>query len=124
MCLRDYLTAKEVPHRSRQQYLEQQALQAAQKAIRCSGRQHMDVDDMAMLRIQTVQPWHRVMLGILGLVMLVGGIVSIDSESLWLALPLIGFGVALIVVAIIGRKRTVQSVLDAIDMASILEILT
>ena len=113
-----------MPIHGRKQYLEQQALKAAQKAIKGSGKQHMDVDDMAMLRIQTVRPWHRVILGILGLLMLVGGLVSIDSESLWLTLPLMVFGVALIVVGMIGRKRTVQSVLDAIDIASILEILT
>lgn len=113
-----------MPSHSRKQYLEQQALKAAQKAIKRSSEKHLDIDGVAMLRIQTVQPWHRILLGIFGLVLLVGGILSVGSESLWLALPLIGFGVAVMVIAMIGRKRTVQSVLDAIDIASILEIST
>ena len=113
-----------MPHSRRKQYLEQQALKAAQMAIKRTPGKRLAADDMAILRIQTFQPWHRILLGIFGVVLLVGGIVSIRSVSLWLALPLIGFGVALVVIAMVGRKRTVQSVLDAIDVASILEILT
>ena len=54
---------------SHRKYLENAALREAQKAIARKGRENFSRDELLRLRIQIVEPWKRIVLGLLGLVL-------------------------------------------------------
>lgn len=100
---------------SRKRYLEQSALREAQKAIDRHGRNAVSREDLACLRIQTIEPWKRGLLAILGLIAGVGGYLALTDEVGWLSLLLFSAGALLLIAAILGVRRTVKAALDGVD---------
>ena len=106
---------------SHRQFLERTALRQAQKAIVRSGRDNLKKEDLARLRIQTLEPWTRILLLVFGLLFIGAGVLVSAVDVRWLALLLFisgGFGVF---AAIVGRKKTITAALDGIDVLQLFE---
>lgn len=106
--------------KSHQQYLERNALRAAQKAIDRKGRDGFTKNDFAHLRIQTVEPWKRIILFIPGALSLVAGVFMVLEKNWWAGILLGGIGAVIIFIAILGKKKTIETALDGIDVFTIL----
>lgn len=107
---------------SHQRHLERIALREAQKAIaRHAGDTPLRLESLAQLRIQTVEPWKRIVLSVPALALLVAGVGFCVNGPLWLGLLLGIAGLALLAIAVIGRRKTIHSALDGIDIALLFE---
>lgn len=106
---------------SHRQFLEKTALRQAQKAIVRSGRDNLKKEDLARLRIQTLEPWTRIFLLVFGLLAVGAGLLAHKADVRWLALLLfIGGGLG-VFAAMVGRKKTITAALDGIDVLQLLE---
>jgi len=96
---------------SHRQYLERQALREAQKGIDRRGRNGFGVNDFGGLRIQTLEPWKRVLLGSVGL--LFGGLgvdALYDGAGRAALVPLV-LAASGLLISLFGGKRTIDAAL-------------
>jgi hypothetical protein len=108
---------------SHKRYLEQRALREAQKAIDRGGRDGFGGGDFARLRIQTVEPWKRVVLGGTGFLFGSVGIYALKESADWIAVIFLVLGASCLLASIFGRKQTVEAALDGIDLTYLLDAL-
>lgn len=108
---------------SHRQYLEQRALREAQKAIDRRGRDGFGVSDFGRLRIQTIEPWKRVLLCGIGLLFGGAGVYTIKEGADCIALILFALGAFCLLASMFGRRRTVEAALNGIDFVSLIEAL-
>lgn len=101
---------------SHKRYLEQAALKAAQKAFDKKAPHPLDRESLGRLRIQTVEPWKRILLGLLSLFFLWPGITLIITEPFWAGVIVTAIGAGLLAFAMLGRKKTIDAALDGIDV--------
>jgi len=106
---------------SHRRYLEKTALRQAQKAIVRSGRDNLKKEDLARLRIQTLEPWTRILLLVFGLLFIGAGVLVSAVDVRWLALLLFISGGLGVFAAIVGRKKTITAALDGIDVLQLFE---
>jgi hypothetical protein len=103
-----------VSRESHQQFLEQSARCAATRAKRRAGGKALTIRDVRRLKVQTVEPRKRVVFFVLGIVFGGAGVVAWRADIRWLGATLCGVAFVLVLIAIIGRKRTIERVLDGI----------
>lgn len=104
---------------SHRKYLENAALREAQKAISRAGRENFSKDDLLRLRIQTVEPWKRVALALIGLLLGAAAITAFLKGPHWLGYPIAILAITFLLLALFGRKRTIDAALDSIDILSL-----
>jgi hypothetical protein len=100
---------------SHRQFLERAALREAQRALDRSGSTRISRDDIGSLKIQTVEPWKRVVVGIIA-TGLGGGGFALLSEIRWLGVTCIVAGFLLLLVAILGRRKAIDSLVDSVNL--------
>lgn len=107
---------------SHKKYIEQQALREAQKAID-RGQSSLRKENCANLRVQTLEPWKRVVVALGGLLLIAGGLLVLREDIGWLALLLFAPGTLTILGAIFGIKKTVEAALNGVDVSYIFDAL-
>ena len=105
---------------SHKRFLEQSARRAATRAKNRAGRKALTIQDVRQLKIQTVEPWKRVVLFVFGVLFGGAGVVTLTEDIAWVGGLLLVVAFALISIALIGRKKTIERVLDVIDVGDIL----
>jgi hypothetical protein len=101
------------PRRAR--YLERAALREAQKALRREGKESFTRDELLQLRIQSVEPWKRIVLGTLGTACSGTGVyVLFEKDAMFGGLFLVVFGIVFLLIGLIGHRKTIESCLEAI----------
>lgn len=108
-------TARPMSAESHRRYLERSALREAQKAIDRRGRAAFGKADFAGLRIQTVEPWKRILLASLGVLAGAGGYFVLTDKIGWVSFVLFALGVFLLLAAWLGVRKTVKAALDGVD---------
>ncbi len=108
---------------SHKRYIEQCALREAQKAINRHGRSAFGKEDFAGLRIQTVEPWKRVLLALLGALSAAGGYYALTDDIGWLSLILFTLSLLLLLAALFGVRKTVEAALDGVDLIQFFDAL-
>lgn len=83
------------------------------------GMGEFSSSDLAKLRIQTVEPWKRVVLGGMGFLLGGTGVYAQKADAKWLALLFLTLGAFCLLASIFGRKRTVDAALDKFDLAEL-----
>jgi hypothetical protein len=106
---------------SHKRYLEKRALGEAQKAIDRHGRQCLRKEDFAALRIQTVEPWKRVCLGLFGALFVGAGFYAFHEGAPGFAVAFFGVGAFCALASIFGRKKTIDTALESIDFLYVLD---
>ena len=104
---------------SHQRYLQQAALREAQKALAKNSAHTLSRDTFGQLLVQTVEPWKRILLAMIGLPLLGVGIFLICTNPFWAGIILSLIGTAIVVLAILGRKKTVDAALDSVDVIAV-----
>jgi hypothetical protein len=111
----------------RKRFLERAALREARKALRRSSSGSFTKDDMLHLRIQTLEPWLRILVIIIGLVCW-GAIWLITHDAgtdinIWVLLLLGFLGLFFVGTGVFGWKKTVEEVLGMLGEAVISNLL-
>ena len=101
---------------SHKRYLEQVALREAQKALDKNKRGSLSWASLGQLRIQTIEPWKRVLMAAIALSFLGAGIVAIRNGFFWAGVLLSAIGLGLLLFAGLGRKKTIDAALDGVDV--------
>lgn len=101
---------------SHKRYLEQVALREAQKAFDKNTPDSLSRDSFGRLHIQTVEPWKRILLAVIGLPLLGTGIALICTGSFWAGVVLGVIGIGVLALAVLGRKKTIDAALDSVDV--------
>lgn len=104
---------------SHRAFLEQAARKAAAQERARRHQARWTVAELKHLKLQTVEPWKRVILGGAGLATVGGGAWAIHADVDWLGIILIVAGLLLISAALIGRRRTVEAVFESIDVVDL-----
>lgn len=112
-----------MPTESHRRYLEKQALREAQKALDRHGADHFRQLDLARLKIQTMEPWKRLLLAFLGLASGPGAYGALIADIRWLSGLLFLLVGGLLLKGILGSKLTIERALDGIDLSFLLEAL-
>lgn len=99
----------------RARYIERTALRAAQKEIQRNDGKPLTRDELLDLKIQSVEPWKRVLLGVLGgIPMVCGAIAATRTDGgefvVWIGVTL--FGLIFFCIGLFGRRRTVDECLS------------
>ena len=97
-------------------YLEQVALREAQKALDKNKPGSLNRVSFGQLRIQTVEPWKRVLVAAIALSFLGAAIVAICVGFFWAGVFLSATGLGLLLFAGLGRKKTIDAALDGVDV--------
>jgi hypothetical protein len=100
---------------SHKRYIERRALREAQKAIDRGELSASGKDDFARLRIQTVEPWKRGLLALLGIAAGAAGFYTIKADVGWLSLILFATCAFLVLAEVFGIRKTVEAALNGID---------
>jgi hypothetical protein len=108
---------------SHKRYLEQVALRTARRAIDQNALDPLHPASLGQLRIQTVEPWKRILLGIVSLLLIGPGIAVLLTETLVPGVTLCAIGAGLLTLALFGRKKTIDAALDSIDVAQLFDTL-
>jgi hypothetical protein len=107
----------------RRRFLEQSALREAQKAIRSRG-DSFKKEDLGRLRIQTLEPWKRIVALLIGIFFSVLTFIAIRDEYHVVALILFpAFGLLFIGAGVWGYRKPVDAVIDAAADAAFSRIL-
>ena len=106
---------------SHRRYLEEIARREARRTIERLGRDRLKREELGKLRIQTLEPWMRIMLLVFGLLLIGAGLFANRAEVRWLAFLLFFSGGLGVFAAIIGRKKTISAALDGIDVLQLFE---
>jgi hypothetical protein len=104
-----------VSRESHNRYIQQAALREAQKALDNNKPGSLSRVSFGQLRIQTVQPWKRILLGAIALIALGSGVVLIYADSFWAGVFVGAAGLGLLLFAAFGRKKTIDA-LDGVDV--------
>jgi len=76
-------------------------------------------DDLGDLTIQTVQPWKRLLGALFGAGLLLFGIWLFTAEfSHWIACLFLLVGLFVVIASLLGRKKTLDSILQGMDGAA------
>lgn len=96
---------------SHRAFLENSARRAAVRAALRNGHAVPTVEDLRGLRIQTVEPWKRIVVALVGLFFLAVTVHGIRDDFNWVALLFFG-GLSLVclLIAIFGCRRSIQEV--------------
>jgi len=88
----------------------------------------MTAADLGKVKIQTVEPWKRALLGVLGLGACGGGVAFGNAGHAILGGVLVVLGLLLALLGAFGRRRTIDAVFTVVDLseivAGIVDILT
>ena len=95
---------------SHRTFLERSARRTATRAFARSDHP-LTKDELARLRIQTVEPWKRILLSLAGLACCALALVLCLKGSLWPESLLFVPGLALLVFGLRGRKQDIDSAL-------------
>ena len=106
---------------SHERFLKQAALREAQKAIDRHGSDTIKKEDFHQLRIQTVEPWKRIILFVFGALICGLGVLAIREVTVWLGVLIFLGGIFCLGAALIGKKKTVVAALDGIDLLTLFE---
>ena len=101
---------------SHRRHLERAALRAAQKAFDPQKPGTLDRQSFGCLRIQTVEPWKRIVLAAAGALTVTAGVVIMFTARFWTGLILAALGVGLLLFGLLGRRRPINATLDGIDV--------
>ncbi|MFT3869930.1 MAG: hypothetical protein QM715_15880 [Nibricoccus sp.] len=107
---------------SHKRYIEQQALREAQKAID-RGQSSLRKENCANLRVQTLEPWKRVLVAFGGVLLVTSGLFASREDIGWLALLLFALGGLTVLGAVFGIKKTVEAALNGVDVSYIFDAL-
>ncbi len=100
----------------RAHFIERAALREAQKAIKRRGGEPLTRDDLLELRIQAAPFWLRVFLICLGLAAwTAGGFTLLNSDSQGTLITLLALGFILILIGVVGWRRTLEASLDTLE---------
>ena len=104
-------------------FLEQSALREAQKAIRSRG-DNFKKEDLGRLRIQTLEPWKRIIALLIGSFFAVLTFIAIRGDYHIVALILFpAFALLFIGAGVLGYRKPVDAVIDAAADAALSRIL-
>jgi hypothetical protein len=101
---------------SHKRYLECAALREAQKAFGAKTPGSFSRDSFGQLRIQTVEPWKRILFAAIGVLFLSVGFVVICTEPVWMGAIFAAIGIGLLTFAWFCRRKTIDAALDGIDV--------
>jgi hypothetical protein len=104
---------------SHRRYLEKAALKEAQKALAKNGRESLNPESFARLRIQTVEPWKRLSLAFTSLLMIGAGVYLLSTGDFWPGVIVISLGLGVLALAVFGSRKTIGSVFDGVDLISL-----
>jgi hypothetical protein len=104
-----------VNEQRRARYVERAALREAQKAMQRQGGGPLSREELLQLRIQSVEPWKRILVGLTGAAFGGFGLMVFASDDATAGgIALIVLGTALLIAGLVGRRRTVEVCLDQI----------
>lgn len=99
---------------SHHEFLEQSAARTVRRALARDAQKLLQREDAAKLRIQTVEPWKRI------LCLLIGGFLlaaswglCLDDGNIWAVMLIGALGLAAAFVGMFGRKKSIDDVLEA-----------
>ena len=104
---------------SHEEFLKRSVRQTLARERERRDKEHWSVDEVRKLKIQTVEPWKRVVYGFLGLTTAVGGMLTFNEKNRVLGVVLILVSLVLMVVATFGIKKSVDAVINSIDLVDI-----
>ena len=106
---------------SHRAYLERAALKAAQRAIDRKGGGKLTELQARGLKVQTIEPWKRLLIALLGAGLATLSYLSIANDQVTLGVVLAIGSVGLFLIALVGRRRHADAVFDGIDLLEILD---
>ena len=101
---------------SHEEFLKRSARLAVTKERERRDKERWSVDEVRKLKIQTVEPWKRVVYGFLGITTAVGGALTFSEKNRGLGALLIVVSLVLMFVATFGVKRSVEAVCNSVDV--------
>jgi hypothetical protein len=105
-----------VSRESHRGHLERAALREAQKAFDPKNPSTFDRQSFSSLRIQTVEPWKRIVLAAAGALVVSSGFVIMSAGLFWTGLIFAALGVGLLTFGLLGRRKPIDATLDGIDV--------
>lgn len=98
---------------SHRQFLEKAALNEAQKSFRQRGRSSARIEDFLALRVQTVEPWKRIVAIVVGAFFIGFAVWALRADfSPWAVVSFGLLGAICASVGIMGWKKPVEAVLE------------
>lgn len=105
-------------------FLEKSASRTLRRALARDSRKQLDKAEACRLRVQTVEPWKRILCLVLGAASLLASWLAQQAGAdLWIVLLLGAVGVVCMFIGTFGRKKTIDSVLDSTANAIVSGIL-
>lgn len=99
---------------SHHRYLEKAALKEAQKAFGERGRSGTSLEDFLALRVQTVEPWKRIVAMLVGCGLVGFAVWALKVDlNLWVVVTFGLLGVVCVGFGIMGWKKPVEAVFEA-----------
>lgn len=108
-----------MPSRRHEEYLRRNACKVLAKECARSPAKKGQVDALLDLRIQVIEPWKRVIIGLLSIGALTGAVLLFVDGAFWLGLMLLIVSLLLLAVAINGVKKTLRSAFDGLDVVEL-----
>jgi hypothetical protein len=97
--------------------LTRQAIRLAQRESRKRGRA-LTKEEVLKLRVQTVDPWVRVLLALTGVALAGVGIWSMAPEASSPGIALLIFGFLTMGASIVGWRKTIEAAFNGVDPLS------
>ena len=100
-------------------YLESSARRGARRAL--ERNPEVSRDELRSLKVQTIEPWKRVVAGLLSVSLSVTGGWLAKSDQRVIGLCMLGVGVLGFLFSIFGWRKTLDGLSSAIDIGDILD---
>jgi hypothetical protein len=104
---------------SHEEFLKRSVRQTLIRERERRDKAHWSVDEVRQLKIQTVEPWKRVVYGFLGLTTAMGGVLTLSEKNRAIGIVMLVVSLMLMFVAAFGIKKSVEAVFNAIDLADL-----
>src|SRR5690606_497485 len=108
--------------KSHREFLERSAREAALRARERDAARFRSPADVGRLTFQTVEPWKRIVMVLVGLVITAAGI-AVADDSLIGGGVITLLGLLIILFGFRGRRRHLDAVFDSVDLVTLFDII-
>lgn len=102
-----------------EQFLRKSARGSVIRESRRRSGAPLTLDRVRELKVQTMEPWKRVVSALVGLLFCLAGSFAWNHDVTGLSILLFGLGAIFVLMACFGRKRTMKAILDKVDVGDI-----
>jgi hypothetical protein len=101
---------------SHREFLKRSAQRTLARERERRHKERWSAQEVRRLKIQTVEPWKRIILAVLGAAATAGGFVALSNDEPALGIALFVVALLLFLVAAYGIRKTIEGLTDSIDV--------